>query len=61
MTPKKLFEIFKENFNWFIPHVVKFTSNRADGGIDISLDTGEILNFTVENNRNKRSWILKRK
>ena len=58
MTSKRQFEIFKESFNWFAEHVTSFTSNRHDGGIDITLDTGEILNFKVEKDK---SWVLRRK
>ena len=58
MTPKHLYEIFKDLFNWFVPHVTSFTTNRKDGGIDISLDTGEILNFQINKSG---SWILRRK
>lgn len=58
MTPKHLYDIFKNYFTWFAPHVTSFTTNRKDGGIDITLDTGEILNFNVDKNKN---WILKRK
>ena len=58
MTPKRQYEIFKEQFNWFTNHVVSYKANRNEGGIDISLDTGEILNFKIEKDK---SWILRRK
>ena len=56
MTPKHLYDIFKKEFAWFIPHVVKYKSNRKTGGIDIYLDSGDILNFQAD----RTGWLLKR-
>lgn len=58
MSPKRMYDIFKELFNWFVPHVVCYSTNRTDGGIDITLDSGENLNFNIDKNHN---WILKRR
>lgn len=57
MGPKKLYDFFKEYFTWYEGHVVKYKPNRTAGGIDIYLDTGEILNFQLDT---KNSWVLKR-
>lgn len=56
MTPKHLYEIFKKEFPWFVPNVVKYKANRDEGGIDVYLDTNSILHFQVS----KTGWILKR-
>lgn len=64
MTPKRQFELFKEYFNWFADHVVSYKVNKNEGGIDISLDTGETLNFIVYKDSkypSNRTWILRRK
>ena len=56
MTPKHLYEVFKQEFPWFVPNVVKYQQNRTDGGIDIYFDDHTILHFQV----NRNGWILKR-
>lgn len=56
MTPKRLYSHFCEEFPWFVPDVIKYTENRNDGGIDIFLKSGDILNYK----REKKSWILKK-
>lgn len=57
MAPKHMYEIFKQEFPWFVPNVVKFSQNRKDGGIDIYLDNQVILNFQA----NRNGWILSRR
>ena len=57
MSPKRLYDRFKESFPWFVPNVVRYKENRADGGIDVYLDTGEVLNYQLGK---KGSWTLKR-
>lgn len=57
MTPKHMYEIFKQEFPWFVPNVEKFNQNRKDGGIDIHLDNQVVLNFQV----NRNGWILSRR
>ena len=59
MTPIALYAKFKEHFPWFEPHVTKYRGNRKEGGIDIFLDDGQIMNFNVDPER-KGQWILKR-
>ncbi len=56
MTPKRLYSHFCEEFPWFVPDVIKYTENRNDGGIDIFLKSGDILNYK----REKKSWVLKK-
>lgn len=58
MSPKTLFDKFNELFNWLSEHAKKYKANRKDGGIDIYLDSGEILNFQVDK---EHHWILRRK
>lgn len=57
MTAKRLYENFCRLFGWFVPHVTKFKENRTDGGIDIFLDTGEVMNFQADKSY---GWILRR-
>lgn len=59
MTPIALYAIFKEHFPWFEPHVKKYRGNRKEGGIDIFLDDGQIMNFQADSER-KGQWVLKR-
>ena len=56
---KSLYQKFKEYFPWFEPHVKKYKGNRKEGGIDIFLDDGQIMNFQEDTER-KGQWVLKR-
>ena len=58
MLPKILYERFKQEFPWFAESSVKYMGNRKDGGIDIYLKDGTVLNFQYTD---RNSWILKRK
>lgn len=59
MTPMSLYMIFKEHFPWFESHVKKYRGNHKEGGIDIFLDDGQIMNFQADSER-KGQWVLKR-
>ena len=56
MLTKQLYTLFTQLFPFFIPHILKYKSNRATKSIDIWLDTGETLNFKG----NRVSWELKK-
>lgn len=55
MTAKALYAAFQKIFPWMADEVEQFKTNRTKGGIDIYLESGEVLNFTM----NKGEWILK--
>jgi len=55
MTPKRLYNRFSDEFPWFVPDVIKFTSKK-DGSIDVFLKTGAILNYSCT----KSGWVLKK-
>ena len=55
MIPKHIFNIFIQAFPWYEAHVVKYKGNRIDGGIDITLDSGDIFNFNIDG----KTWVLK--
>ena len=56
MLPKQLLEQFKKDFPWFADKVVKYKGNRKEGGVDIFLEDGTVLNYRKE----KNDWLLKR-
>lgn len=58
MLPKTLYDKFKRQFPWFAETAEKYTANREDGGIDIYLKDGTILNFQFTD---RNEWVLKRK
>ena len=55
MTAKALYAAFLKLFPWMADEVEQFKTNRKLGGIDIYLETGEVLNFTMK----KNNWVLK--
>lgn len=59
MTPMALYSKFKKLFPWFEQHIVKYKGNRKEGGIDIFLDDGQVMNFQEDSSK-KNQWILKR-
>lgn len=56
VTTKKTYEYFCQVCPWYKDDIAKYKSNK-EGGIDIFLNDGTILNFQVEKRGN---WILKR-
>ena len=58
MLPKILYDHFKKQFPWFAESAEKYMVNRKDGGIDIFLKDGTVLNFQYTE---RNSWVLKRK
>ena len=54
MISKRLFEHFKKDFPWYIPNISKYKANK-DGGIDIYLVDGVVLNYQND----KNGFILK--
>ena len=55
MTAKALYAVFLKLFPWMADEVEQFKTNCKDGGIDIYLETGEVLNFSMS----KNTWVLK--
>ena len=53
-----MYELFKQNFPWLVPHVLKYKGNRKSGGITLYLDSDEVLIFQQDPD-NKKGWILK--
>lgn len=56
MILHNLYRSFCERFPWFVPHILKYQGNRKEGGIDIWLDTGEIMNYQ----ETRKTWCLKK-
>lgn len=56
MTPKSLFEHFKVQFPWFVPNVDKFKGNKSEGGIDIYMTDGTVLNYQYS----RTGWLLQK-
>lgn len=48
-----IIEKFEQDFPWF--EVAKYKVNRKDGGIDITLKDGTILNYS----HTSTGWVLK--
>lgn len=57
MTSKKLYDRFASLCPWFTDDVIKYQGNHKEGGIDIFMKDGSILNFQIEGRSN---WTLKR-
>ena len=55
MTAKALYSAFLKLFPWMADEVEQFKTNRKEGGIDIYLETGDVLNFSMY----KGTWVLK--
>lgn len=53
-TAKALYSSFQRRFPWLADDASKYVSNRKDGGIDIYLDTGEVLHYV----ETRKGWIL---
>lgn len=56
MPPKYLYSNFERRFPWFAGHVVKYVSNRKEGGIDIYMDSGEVIFYSEQG----KGWILRK-
>lgn len=58
MTAAMIFNRFKAIFPEYVPHVVRY-KNSKNGGLDIWLDDGSILNFSIEYKGLTGNWVLK--
>lgn len=56
MTPKRMYEHFQDQFPWFVSKVDKFRVNKREGGIDIFMNDGSVLNYQY----GRDGWILKK-
>lgn len=56
MSPKRIYNAFCKDFPWFAADAVKFTENRKERGIDITLKSGVVLTYIPS----KTGWILRK-